>query len=375
MKGWAAVARFGGVGDNLVAASVLRPLKRLGYMTEVLTSQMCHSVFLNNPFCDKLTVKADGDIPSGDDWQKWFVKRASEYELFVHLSHSMEVRHAIFPGATAFWWPAEYRREICAGSYLETAHKIAGLTPPWNFGPLFFPTEEERDRAEKVRREIIGGPYLAWILSGSRIDKTYPYSASAIARIIKELNIPVVLFGIGGKQYEDAKAIMQHVGRTNGVRGKLFEQFQNVVGPDGLHMADNLHLSLSPENADPGGDNSWTIRRSLSQILAADIIVSPDTGAAWAAAFEPMPKIVMVSHASPENITKHWINTVTLHADPERIDCWPCHRLHNDESTCRSAKDLGKSAACMADISVETVLENVERLWRKNNVIKLQAAE
>lgn len=373
MKGWACVARMGGIGDDLVAASVLRPLKKLGYMTEVITSEMAHVVFQNNPYLDKLTVKADGDIPGpggGDDWQKWFVTRAKEYDLFVHLSHSMEVRHAIFPGATSFWWPPEVRRELCAGNYLETAHKIAGLTPPFDFGPLFFRTEEEITRADKIKRDIIGGPYLAWVIAGSRIDKIYPYSAQAIARIIKELKIPVVLFGNGGKQFENGKAIMEHVGRINSVKKHV-----SNIGPDGLHLADDLHMAMTKDGSDPGGILDWPIRRSLSQMLSADIMVTPDTGSAWAAAFEPIAKIVMVSHASAENITKHWINTVTLEADKNRVPCHPCHRLHSDPSSCVKAKDVPiNAAACMADISVETIVQNVERLWRRNNVVALREA-
>jgi len=68
MKGWAAVCRFGGVGDNLVAASTLRPLKKLGYNVEVITTKKgsnTHTVFLNNPFIDKLSLKDDGEIPGG----------------------------------------------------------------------------------------------------------------------------------------------------------------------------------------------------------------------------------------------------------------------------------------------------------------------
>ncbi|HET7375145.1 MAG TPA: hypothetical protein VFK30_00465, partial [Anaerolineae bacterium] len=155
------------------------------------------------------------------------------------------------------------------------------------------------------------------------------------------------------------------------VRGQLFEKYQSNMGPDGLHMADNLYLGLSPNTADPGGHQSWGLRRSLSQIMAADLVITPDTGAAWACAFEPMPKIVMVSHASVENISAGWKNTVTLHANPQRVDCWPCHRLHSDPSTCRPAKDMGSSAACMADISVETIVETAARLLRKDNVISL----
>jgi ADP-heptose:LPS heptosyltransferase len=349
---WAAVARLGGIGDNLIAASTLRPLKRMGYMTEVITSELSHVVFLNNPYVDKLSIKGEKDIPGGAEWQKWFVSRANEYDIFAHLSHTCEVRHALTPDQTAFWWSPEYRRKLCAGSYLETVHDIVGV--PYEFGPLFFPTDDEKDRAAKTR-ETIGGRYLTWVLSGSRIDKVYPYAAMAICRIIKEFDIPVVMVGGGGRQFEYAKQVESDVKRTN----------SSLKG---------LHLALTPDGADSGGHQDWPIRRSLTQVLASDLVITPDTGVAWAAAMESMPKIVMVSHASAENITKHWINTTTLRADRNNVPCWPCHRLHSDISTCTPNKDGGNAAACISDISVDTIMENVERLWNvADNVVPLRA--
>ena len=292
--GWAGVARLGGIGDNLIAASVLRPLKRLGYMTEVITSDHCHVVYLNNPFLDKLSVKRDGEVPGGAEWQKWFVGRGKEYEIFAHLSHSVEKRHALFPDQTEFWWRPEYRRKLCGGSYLETAHDIVGV--PYEFGPLFFPTEEEKARAVKTRNEQIGTRYVAWVISGSRIDKIYPYAAMAIGRLIKEFDIPVVIFGVGDKQIEYAKQIENHVRRQNG-------------SDKGLHQA------ITSGTVDSGGAHDWPMRRSLTQALLADLVITPDTGMAWAVAMEATPKIVLHSHASVENIAKHWVNTVSLHAD------------------------------------------------------------
>ena len=125
-SGWACVCRFGGLGDDLVAASVCRPLKQLGYNVEVLSNTKdASAIFRNNPFIDKLSFKEDGDIPGGESWQEWFQRRAKEYEVFAHLSHSMEDHHAFFKGQSKFWWPVEVRRKIAAGSYLETAHDIA----------------------------------------------------------------------------------------------------------------------------------------------------------------------------------------------------------------------------------------------------------
>src|SRR6266550_856587 len=165
MNRWAAVARLGGIGDNLIASSPLRPLKRLGYYVEMITSPPFHVVYHNNPFIDKLSVKVpDRDLPQGDmlKWQMWFESRAQEYDNFAHLSHSCEARHALFPGNTAFWWSPEYRRKLCGGSYIETAHDIVGV--PYEFGPLYFVSEEERANSLATKAQI-GPRCLGWVLS------------------------------------------------------------------------------------------------------------------------------------------------------------------------------------------------------------------
>ena len=358
MKRWAAIARMGGVGDNLMAASPLKALKRMGYMTEMITAEPNYVVFHHNPYLDKLTVKRgfgkglqDGGLPQNDlwGWQQWFESRANEYDLFIHASHSCEGRHALFKTMTSFWWPQDYRRKICGGSYLETVHDIAGV--PYDFGPLFFPSAEEYANAYLAKEKYAGERSLVWVISGTRIDKIYPKAPFAISRIIKELGIPVVVLG-GPLDKERAMAatILETVTMLNGTR-------------DGLALA-------VPDNT---GAFAWPLRTSLTQAMVADLVITPDTGAAWAVAFEDMPKIVMVSHASVENITSHWKNCTTLHADEARVPCWPCHRLHDDPSTCVVNKE-GNGAACISDISVETVVETVYRLWNGGNVVSLPMA-
>jgi ADP-heptose:LPS heptosyltransferase len=305
-------------------------------MTEMIASEHGHPALLNNPFIDKLTVKT-GDEPEGG-WRQWHINRAKEYDLYSDLSHSCEVRHALFVGSSQFWWRPEYRRNLCAGSYLETAHDIVGV--PHQFGPLFFPTEEEILNAQAVVQNTIGGRFLTWVLAGSRVDKIYPYTPMVVARIIKELDIPVVLMGAGQKQHEDAEQIRDAAKRQNSTR-------------------DKLHLMVSHEGQPP--EQRWGVRAALTLMLQADCVITPDTGPAWATAMEPMPKILLVSHASVENLAKHWVNTIALHADPVRVDCWPCHRLHDQISTCRPNKDLGQGAACIADITPDMIIESARK--------------
>lgn len=345
MKGWAGVARLGGIGDNLVAASVCRGLKKQGYNVEMITGKGNHVVFFHNPHIDKLSVKEDGDIPGGggmDDWQNWFRTRAKEFDKFAHLSHSMEGQHALFKSMTAFWWPPEFRRKICAGSYLETAHDIAGI--PYEFGPLYFTSEDEHARAIATKSRV-GERCIGWIMSGSRLDKVWPYAPTLIARIIKEMGVPVLMFGAPNER-----------------QANMCQAVQEVVKMQNSSLKD-LHACIITQQADQGGNFDWPIRRSMAQLMHCDLIVTPDTGGAWAVAFEPMPKVLLVSHASADNIGKHWTNTTILHANPERVPCWPCHRLHDGPETCNVSED-GNAAKCMADIDVETVFSAIKEKWK-----------
>jgi FkbM family methyltransferase len=345
-SGWAGIARCGGVGDNLISGAVCKSLKELGYKVEVITQAPQNVVFENNPYIDKISVYEAKDWPADlGQWQHWFRMRAREYEKFANLSHSVEALHGLLPIQTWYWWPEEMRRKMCGGSYLETPFHVLGLPVPKTFGPLFFPTDEEKEQALATKRKLGDGPVVAFTLSGTRIDKVYPYTSLLIARLIKELGARVVMLGAPPpyRDYEIAKTIMEHVKVQNG-------------------SLDGLTHAASPSME----QQVWPIRRILTFAAACDLVIGPDTGPSWGVALEPVPKIIMVSHASVENITKHWRNTLTLHAG-EGVTCWPCHRLHDsfEQNTCNSIKiNNGEFAKCISDISVETIITNAARLLR-----------
>ena len=334
MNKWATVARCGSVGDNMMAASCLPHLKQQGYMVEVLTALPNHVVFHHNPYVDKLTViDLKKDLPSEDTpvaYQQWFQRRGLEAQHFVHLQHSCELKHCLLPEQAAFWASDSYRREFCKGSYLETIHKLAGA--PMQFGtPLFYEFDTEREMALRTREQI-GGKIIGWVLTGSRIDRRYPNTATAIARLIRELDVSVLITGVPTVDaFEDAKKIMAEVTKQNG-------SDQGFV------------LATSPDTT-----LTWGLRRSLSQLMHCDAVISPDTGPAWAVAMSDVPKVMLLSNSSAENVTKHWRNTITLHADQARVPCYPCHRLHIDKSTCEpNVDDTG--AKCISDITVECLI-------------------
>ena len=180
--GWAGVVRMGAYGDNLVAASVLRPLKALNYKIEVLSKMPGAIVFENNPFIDKLTIRTD--VPETDpiSTQNWFRSRAEEYERYINLNLACEGTLALIELSAAFYWPAALRRKMCGRSYLEFVHDIAEI--PYVFGPLFFPTEVElREALDKRSRISSTKKVVAWCTSGTPVDKLYPPTPVVVARI------------------------------------------------------------------------------------------------------------------------------------------------------------------------------------------------
>jgi ADP-heptose:LPS heptosyltransferase len=233
---------------------------------------------------------------------------------------------------------------------LEFVHEVANL--PHIFNPRFYPTDEEHEKALKTKSIVnAGGPVIGWCLAGSRLDKVYPYSAMAVARLIKELGATVLLLGAPGKQLSDAQAICDHVVRTNGSGHNV--HIAIAADYDLSSEEDRVRLGLKP------GIINWPLRRVLSQSQVCDLMIGPDTGPMWAVAMEEVPKIMLLSHASETNITKHWHNTTTLHADQQRVPCWPCHQLHDTQDTCTPNKDKN-GAACISDITVESILKVAE---------------
>lgn len=339
MTTFACVARFGGIGDNFIASAVLPGLKKKFDRVEVVTQTPQGIIFDRNPNIDKLTLWEPNHVPhvcGSLDWQLWFENFGKSYDFFRHLSHSVEMLGALPRGSTWFWWGAEMRRKLCGRSYLEVAADICEI-PYCDLRPGFFPTEAELQAATELKTKV-GPQCVGWVLSGSRPDKIYPYASVVVARIIRELGLPVILFGAPGRDEEIAKLIETNIKIQHG--GAL----------------DGFHIAL------PNDKNAWALRTSLSQIQLCDLVIGPDTGAMWSVAAEAMPKIMLVSHASAENITKRWVNTTTLEADPARVPCFSCHRLHDDPSTCVS-NEWNSGAACISDITADRLYETAAQIW------------
>jgi ADP-heptose:LPS heptosyltransferase len=154
----------------------------------------------------------------------------------------------------------------------------------------------------------------------------------AVARLISELGAAVILLGAPGRDRELAVQVQEFVKRQTG-------------STDGLH-------SGIDENFD---NQQWPIRRILTLLRYCDLVIGPDTGPMWGVAALGVPKIMLLSHASPLNITWGWRNTATLHASPA-IKCWPCHYLLDTLDQCQTPDQGNTAAGCITSISVQQII-------------------
>jgi hypothetical protein len=119
-----------------------------------------------------------------------------------------------------------------------------------------------------------------------------------------------------------------------------------------------------------------SIRQSLTLAQQVPCVVGPETGVLNAVAFEPNGKVIMLSHSSKENLTKHWSNTQTI--EPENTACYPCHRLHYGRDYCHEHAETG-AALCQANITPERVFLAIKEFyadWRlQQSIFRLTRAE
>jgi len=156
---------------------------------------------------------------------------------------------------------------------------------------------------------------LMWALSGSSVHKTWPYLDIIIARLLSTFpNVKIVTCG-------DSLSKVLECG---------WEKESRVITKSG----------------------EWSIRKTLAFAERCDFVVGPETGILNAVSMLSIPKILMLSHSSPMNIGKNWINAFIL--TPEKTPCYPCHILHRGFDLC-CRDDITGTAMCAANISVEKV--------------------
>jgi len=231
-------------------------------------------------------------------------------------------------------------------NYLEFQHLIAGVEHKPQV--QFFPTPEECKWAQAERRAL-GAFVVVYALNGSSVHKRWPWMDQLIAAAL--VDFPDLQFVLVGGQ-----------------DGQILEQGWFGWDKDPKHE-DAKKVQTEPRVHCRSG--RWDIRQTLSFLETADLVFGPETGVLNAAAMLPMPKVVLLSHSTVENLCRDWVNTHALASAATECpgrganEAPACHQMHYSFEHCKQVmfdKDAGELAGtpmgvsqCQYDLSFEEV--------------------
>jgi ADP-heptose:LPS heptosyltransferase/predicted SAM-dependent methyltransferase len=333
----AAIIRYGAQGDNLQASSLLPWLKQQGYWVDFYCQKgLGYDVIKHDPNVDRFIVQERDAVPP--QFLKEFLEyTAKKYTKFINLNESVEVSLLAAPGRTPWYWPNEARKLHMDRNYLEWIHAIAGVPGPYK--PKFYSTLEEKAWARK-QKERFGKRVVLWSLAGSSNHKVWPHLDEIILRILPS--------------YPDAHVVL--------------------VGDDSCKILEAGFVRYDEEKKDfvetlsrvHCRSGKWTIRESMAFAEVADLIIGTETGLLNAAGSMDTAKIITLSHSSPEMLTKHWKNTISLQ-QPEGVGCpkSPCRQLHGADGAdpwMDCPKHESGTALCQFHIGPEMMWDAVQRV-------------
>lgn len=334
----AGVVRYGGFGDMIQAASIFPALRQAGFRVYVLTTPQGAQIIEHDPWVDGLILQDTDQVPNEELTGFWEVQ-AARFDRFVNLSESIEGTLLAYPGRANHAWPHAVRRaRMGSVNYLEWTAQLAEV----RYAPgaaRFYPSEQELGAADRFLRlqrlRAVGagkvGPLAAparfnilVTLSGSSVHKAYPHMDSVIERVLLNLPLASVLL-VGDLVCQILEAGWEDNPRVACLSGRI------------------------------------GIRETLALAQQCNCVVGPETGVLNAVGFEPMAKVVILSHSSATNLTRDWFNCTAI--EPPTA-CYPCNRLHHDRRYCPQHEPTG-AALCAFDVEPSLVYAPIAQAYEE----------
>lgn len=329
------VCRFGGFGDMIQAANILPQLKREGWHVTVMTTPKGQDIIKLDPHVDAWLIQDDNQVPNHELGAYW-KSQATQFDRFINLSESVEGTLLALPGRTNHAWPDSVRRVELNRNYLEWTAQLAEVE--YSNETRFYASEEEQAKVGRyvsaLRAELDPQPYgiitkplfvITWVLAGSSVHKFYPWQDNVIAAIMQELPQAVVIL-------------------------------------TGDYACQILETGWEAEPRVRTESGNMSIRDTLTMAKLSHCVVGPETGVMNAVAFEDNAKVLMLSHSSKENLSKHWTNTTTL--EPVDTPCYPCHRLHYGSEFCHLHEET-HAAMCQLSIMPDRAMDAIRAAYKK----------
>lgn len=313
----AAVVRYGAYGDLLQCSSVVAGLKKQGFHVTLYTAAPGHSVIENDPNIDEFYIQDKDQVPNhllGEFW----AYESRKYDRWVNLSESVERTFLCLPHTTMALASPVARHMALDVNYMEYQHALAGV--PHEPQMRFFSTPDEKKWA-KAERKRFGELCLVYALNGSSVHKRWPWMDQLIAALLVDFPaLHIVL--VGG---EDGQILEQG----------WFEWDRDPKDPEAKKVQTEPRVHCR--------SGKWSIRQSLAFLEEADMVFGPETGVLNAAAMLPIPKVLLLSHSTVQNLSRDWVNTHSLYSKgttcPGRgqDEAPACHQMHYGWDGCRQA--------------------------------------
>jgi len=314
----AGLVRLGGNGDALWAGSVAAELHAQGYLVTAYVGKNGEEVLRHDPHIDRI-VQLPSGLLSDEELIDFWAHEGPKYDRWINLIGSVEGRLLPHQSHQDFYMPQALRHKLMNVNYLDMVNAYAGM----DGAPVrqtFYPNEMEIAWAKEMRAKL-NGPLVVISPTGSGPTKAWPHTQEFM-RLMAVAGVYTVMLGD-----------LKHTPDLDLVTIKGID-YGHVVGQE------------------------WPLRLALAYAQLADAVVATESVFANAVAYEPMPKVVLLSHSSNENLTRDWLNTAALEAP---VACHPCHRIHNYAAALCSKDSNTGAAACMASYGPHTVAELVLR--------------
>lgn len=306
------IVRTGGYGDALWISGLLPQLKAEGYHITVYTSEQGEEALRHDPNIDAIEVQPNGIFDGGPLQIAYWLCVERRHQRFLNCIGAVERNVLPGPREPDFYLPLAQRQALHTGNYVQKMAEWVGLQyDPETTQQKFYPTAEEIAWAATEHAKL-DGPVVVINPTGSTPPKWWPHTEKLLRLLSKQGVHTVVL----GDQREELRAPPRC----------------QVIG------------------------RAWGMRKAMAFAQLADVVIGTESAIVNAVAYEPLLKIVLLSHSGHDNLTRDWSETLAI--TPTSVECYPCHRVHQDWTHCHRDKTTG-AALCQAAIGAEEVAEHV----------------
>ncbi len=299
------IIRYGAFGDMVQATSLFEPLQAQGYTIHFNTGPRGADIIKHDSRVEHIVVNDVNGPITGGFLEPYWNSFKQRYDKVIQLTATVEDSLLLTPfNPHLYKLPHAQRHMMCNHNYREWMHAVADV--PMGAHPgLEFTADEIKSASDHIT-PYIGKVIALVVVRGSAHHKQYKYIAPFIHRLTSAHNVQALLVADN-----EAKDFVQSIVDSHDRYSTLDGTVKSLVGQ--------------------------SIRETLALAHLVDIVFGPETGVLNAVAYHPVVKGMWLSHSSIENLCKDWKNLLVQ--TPDKLECYPCHRLHYDKQHCNLDAD------------------------------------